>query len=108
MNTMFLLMAQYSGAAIIPVTAVCRDYFSHLTVEQFVRKVSAGEIRIPLVRMEASQKAAKGVHLADLAAYLDERRAAAVKECQQLHRYSATTALHSDSINAKSSTKSSS
>jgi hypothetical protein len=36
--------------------------------------------------MEASQKAAKGVHLTDLAAYLDERRAAAVKECQQLQR----------------------
>ncbi|HLK83549.1 MAG TPA: pyocin activator PrtN family protein [Xanthobacteraceae bacterium] len=86
MNTAFLLMAQYNGAAIIPVETVCRDYFSHLTVDKFVRKVSAGEIRIPLVRMEASQKAAKGVHLTDLAAYLDERRAAAVKECQQLQR----------------------
>jgi hypothetical protein len=86
MNTAFLLMAQYNGAAIIPVETVCRDYFSHLTVDKFVRKVSTGEIRIPLVRMEASQKAAKGVHLTDLAAYLDERRAAAVKECQQLQR----------------------
>ena len=71
---------------LIPVETVCRDYFSHLTVDKFVRKVSAGEIRIPLVRMEASQKAAKGVHLTDLAVYLDERRAAAVKECQQLQR----------------------
>jgi hypothetical protein len=87
MNTAFLLMAQYNGAAVIPVDAVCRDYFSHLTVDKFVRKVSAGEIAIPLVRMEASsQKAAKGVHLSDLAAWIDERRAAAVKECQQLQR----------------------
>jgi pyocin activator protein PrtN len=86
MNTTFLLMAQYNGAAVIPVDAVCRDYFSHLTVEKFVRKVSAGEIAIPLVRMESSRKAAKGVHLTDLAAYLDERRAAAIKECQQLQR----------------------
>jgi hypothetical protein len=87
MNTAFLLMAQYNGAAVIPVEAVCRDYFTHLTVDKFVRKVSAGEIAIPLVRMEAaSQKAAKGVHLTDLAAWIDARRAAAIKECQQLQR----------------------
>ena len=30
-------------------------------------------IPIPLVRIEASQKSAKGVHLADLAEYLDAR-----------------------------------
>lgn len=87
MNTTFLLMAQYNGAAVIPVDAVCRDYFAHLTPEKFCRKVSAGEIAIPLVRMEAnSQKAAKGVHLSDLAAWIDARRAAAIKECQQLQR----------------------
>lgn len=31
MNTAFLLMAQYSGAAVIPIDRVCKDYFSHLT-----------------------------------------------------------------------------
>jgi len=31
----------------------------------------------------ASQKAQRGVHLVDLAAYIDKRRAAAVKECCQ-------------------------
>ncbi|MGB3044382.1 MAG: pyocin activator PrtN family protein [Xanthobacteraceae bacterium] len=84
LNTAFLLMAQYHGAAIIPVEAVCRDYFSHLDVGKFVRKVGAGEIAIPMVRMEASQKAAKGIHLQDLADYLDARRAAALKECRAL------------------------
>jgi hypothetical protein len=84
MNTAFLLMAQYNGAAVIPVEAVCRDYFTHLTPEKFVRKVSAGEIAIPLVRMENSQKCAKGVALVALAAYLDERIAAAKKEREQL------------------------
>jgi len=40
---------------------------------------------IPLVRVEpGSQKAAPGVHLSDLAEYLDDRRAAAVKEARQL------------------------
>lgn len=85
MNTAFLLMAQYNGIAIIPVTAVVRDYFPHLTTEKFVRKVAVGEIKIPLVRIEPnSQKAAKGVHLNDLAQYVDDRRAAAVKEARQL------------------------
>lgn len=44
----------------------------------------AWSMAIPMVRMENSQKCAKGVHLQDLADYLDERRAAAVKECLQL------------------------
>lgn len=81
-STAFLLMAQYNGAAIIPVATVCRDYFSHLTPDKFLRKVGAGEIALPVVRIEASQKCAKGVHLADLAAYLDERRLAAVRELE--------------------------
>ncbi|KVU21220.1 Pyocin activator protein PrtN [Burkholderia ubonensis] len=84
MNTVFLLMAQYGATAVVPVELVCRDYFSHLTVPQFVRKVSAGDIAIPLVRMEKSQKSVKGVHIQDLASYIDGRRAAALKECQQL------------------------
>ncbi|WP_367189333.1 pyocin activator PrtN family protein [Burkholderia sp. Ed8] len=84
MNTAFLLMAQYGATAIVSVELVCRDYFSHLTVAQFVRKVNAGEIAIPLVRMERSQKSAKGVHIQDLAIYIDERRSAALKECAQL------------------------
>lgn len=84
MNTVFLLMAQYGATAVVPVELVCRDYFSHLTVPQFARKVSVGVIAIPLVRMERSKKAAKGVHIQDLANYIDERRAAALKECTQL------------------------
>ena len=83
MNTAFMLMAQYEGKAIIPADAVAKDYFS-LTPEKFLRKVSLGEIAIPLVRMEASQKAAKGVHVTDLAAYIDQRRAAAQKELKAL------------------------
>lgn len=85
MNTAFLLMAQYDGQAVIPVDKVVRDYFQHLTTDKFLRKVALGEIRIPLLRIEpGSQKGAKGVHLTDLANYLDERRAAAVKEAKQL------------------------
>jgi hypothetical protein len=83
-NTAFLLMAQYNGAAIIPLEAVCRDYFRHLTVEKLLRKILAGAIALPIVRIENSQKPARGVHLADLADYLDRRRERALKECHQL------------------------
>lgn len=86
MNTTFLLMAQYNASAVIPVETVCRDYFSHLTPTKFVEKVRAGEISLPLVRLEKSQKAAKGVALNDLATYLDGQIAAARKDMTELHR----------------------
>lgn len=76
MNTSFILMAQY-GTAIVPVERVAPDYFG-LTPEKFVRKVAAGEIRIPLVRMTGSQKSARGVHVNDLAAYIDRARREAI------------------------------
>jgi hypothetical protein len=84
LNTAFLLMAQYQGRAVIPLDEVCRDYFSHLTPAQFVRKATEGKIDLPVVMIEASQKAARGVHLQDLADWIDRRRAAARKECDQL------------------------
>lgn len=85
MNTLFLLMAQYSGLAIVPLDTVCQDYFQHLTPEKMLRKVAAGEIDLPIVRIENSQKAARGVSLQDLAAYLDAQRARALAENDKLH-----------------------
>ena len=83
-NTAFLLMAQYEGRAIIPLEVVRQDYFSHLSIDKLTRKMVEGEIAIPLVRFEASQKAGKGVHLQDLADYLDARRLAAKRELAQM------------------------
>lgn len=84
MNTLFLLMAQYNGQAIIPLDRVCADYM-HLSVEKFKRKRLDGEIDIPIVRLGANtQKAALGVHLKDLADYIDQQQAAAIKEQNQL------------------------
>ncbi|MER8612617.1 pyocin activator PrtN family protein [Mesorhizobium sp. M0435] len=80
LNTAFLLMAQYNGKAIIPLDEVRRDFFSHLTLPKFLRKLSSGDIALPLMRIEASQKCAKGVHLQDLADYLDKRRQVAQRE----------------------------
>ena len=87
MNTAFILMAQYNGRAIISLEQVCKDYFTHLTTDMFQRKVMAGQIKIPITRMEPSQKSAKGIHITDLAAYLDLQREAAVKEFNQLNGY---------------------
>lgn len=84
MNTAFLLMAQYNGAAIIPLERVCADYFSHLTPEKMKLKVAKGEIDLPLVLIEGSQKSARGVHLNDLAAYLDAQHAKAKSEHDKL------------------------
>lgn len=85
MNTAFLLMAQYDGKAVIPVDQVAKDYFPHLSVDKFLRKAIVGEIRLPIVRIDpGTQKSAKGVHLTDLAQYLDDRRAAAIKEAKQM------------------------
>ncbi|MGX9554970.1 pyocin activator PrtN family protein [Pseudomonas sp. CFBP 5750] len=84
MNTLFLLMAQYEGQAVIPLDRVCKDYM-HLTVEKFKRKQLDGEIDIPVVRLGAnSQKAALGIHLKDLADYIDRQREKAAIEHNKL------------------------
>jgi hypothetical protein len=70
-DTAFLLMAQYNGNVIIPLDEVRRNFFSHLTLPKFLRKLSSGDVALPLMRVETSQKCAKGVHLQDLAHYVD-------------------------------------
>lgn len=85
MNTAFVLMAQYNGLAIIPLDIVCNDYFKHLTPEIFQRKVLSGQIKIPITRLESSQKSAKGIHISDLAAYIEKQRSDALKEFGQLN-----------------------
>jgi len=83
-NTLFLLMAQYEGQAVISLERVCKDYMN-LTVEKFKQKRLRGEIDIPIVRLGAeSQKAALGIHLRDLADYIDRQREKAAKEQNQL------------------------
>ncbi|UGX87154.1 pyocin activator PrtN family protein [Phyllobacterium meliloti] len=84
LNTLFFLMAQYGPTAVVPLDQVCQDYFSHLTIEKFMRKAALGEIAIPITRLEKSQRSHRGVHILDLAEYIDARRAEAVKEYKQI------------------------
>ncbi|MGO4854464.1 pyocin activator PrtN family protein [Phaeovulum sp. W22_SRMD_FR3] len=85
-NTVWLLMAQYDGRAMIPVDQVCKDFFGALSLPVFLRKVSSGEIPLPLARMEGSQKSAKMVHINDLAIYIDARANEARREAASLAR----------------------
>ena len=84
MNTLFLLMARHDARAVVSLEELQRDYFSHLSVVKLASKLQAGEIAIPMVRTESSQKAMRGVHLEDLAAYIDARRAEATAELAKL------------------------
>lgn len=84
MNTLFLLMAQYDGMAVIPLEFVCRDYLG-LSFEKAKQKQLSGELDLPIVRLGTkSQKAALGVHLSDLADYIDKQRNEAATERELL------------------------
>ena len=78
--TLWLLASRYDGLPVIPVEIVCRDYFSHMKPDQFVRQAERGDIPLPIVRMTESQKSAKGVALQSLADFLDKKMGAAEKE----------------------------
>lgn len=83
-TTAAILREQYGPRVIIPLDRVMEDYFPGLSQEHLLRRIGEGKLDLPVVRIDASQKAAKGVALMDLAAYLDRRIAAARKECRQL------------------------
>lgn len=84
MNTVFLLMARYEGRAIVPIEMVQKDVFPHLSLVKLVGKLQTGEIPLPMVRTERSQKAMRGVHVADLADYLDRCRELAQAEMRKM------------------------
>jgi len=84
MKTLFLLMAQYDGQVIIPVDTVCADYFSHLSPKNLRQNIAHGKIDIPLVQIDSSRQAARGVHINDLAQYIDKQREAAKSDHEKL------------------------
>jgi hypothetical protein len=73
-----MLLHQYGGP-VVPLHRVVTDFFPELTLDTFLRRHAAGEIALPLTRLNAaSQKATRFVHLKHLAAFLDARAAVAV------------------------------
>jgi len=83
MKTLMMLLAKHE-APVISVETCCREYFAGMHMSVFLRKISDGKIPLPLIRMEDSQKGAKMIHLNDLAAYIDAKRAAAEKEMKAM------------------------
>lgn len=83
MKTVFLLLAKYDGQPFIPIDAVLKDFFCGMSKKVFLHKIDSGEIRLPLCRLHAGQKAIKGVSVQDLADYLDACSAAARKELER-------------------------
>ena len=85
MTTIWMLLGMYGGRPIITASEIARDFFQHLSAEKFIRKVDAGEIDIPLMRIEPSSKATRGVHVRDLAEYLDRRSDEAREVQRKIH-----------------------
>tara|TARA_R110002094_G_scaffold150719_1_gene139086 strand:- start:269 stop:529 length:261 start_codon:yes stop_codon:yes gene_type:complete len=85
MDTRFLLMARYDALPTIPVEQVRSDFFKHLFLQKFMRKLNERSIALPVVSIEPSQKSQKGIHIEDLANFLDNRREQALKAHSQFH-----------------------
>jgi hypothetical protein len=59
MDTRFLLMARYDALPIIPIEQVRLDFFSHLSLQKFMRKLNERAIPPPVLSTEQSQKVKK-------------------------------------------------
>jgi hypothetical protein len=73
MNTFYVLMAKYGPEVMIPSEIVAKDWFG-IEKSKFNEKIRNGDIQLPIMKMEDSQKSPRGVHILDLAEYLDRRR----------------------------------
>lgn len=85
-NTLWLLLGMYDGRFLIPLEEAVRDHFSHLDPKKLITKVNSGEIKLPVITAEDSQRSAKMIDLRDLASYLDERRQEALDRLAKLHK----------------------
>lgn len=84
MKTTHILMLQYDGTAIIPARNLAEDYFD-LSEAKFVQKCRAGDIALPLIKLDSSsQKGRVGVHVQDVADFLDRCREEARADLRKL------------------------
>lgn len=72
-NTAMMRLVTYKGRPDLDVKTVAQNHFN-LSEANFLKKVEALEMEIPVARLEdSSQKARRVVMLTDLAAYLDKK-----------------------------------
>lgn len=65
---------------LLPLEVVRETFFPHLSADSFNRRARANDFGFPVITAERSQKSAMFVHIDDLAAYLESRRAVAKRE----------------------------
>lgn len=82
-QTLWMLMAQFDGKATVRLDEISLDYFAMSPAKAAVHAKHC-TLPVPAFRMQPSQKAPWLVHLSDLAAHIDNCRAAAAKE--NIHR----------------------
>ena len=75
MKTLFLLQAQFDGRAEILLSEIC-DTFLNLSDQESKRRASLQLLPFPVHRL-GSQKSPWLVSITDLAAHIDEQKAAA-------------------------------
>jgi hypothetical protein len=78
-------MARYDALPISPIEQVRFDLFNQLSLLNFLRKLNERFIALSDVNIEANQKCQKGVHIIDLAHFLENRREDALREHRHFH-----------------------
>ncbi len=77
------IIAKHGGPLLSP-QEVCEEYFAPMALRTFMRKLTRGEIALPLVRMAPGNKSPRKIHAADLAAYIEKRRKVAAGEMKAM------------------------
>lgn len=80
------LCEQYGGKTLLEIDLVATTYFG-LSPEKFLRKISEGDIMLPLTRMEPNnRKSKKFIATVDLGHYIKQRNKEARRELASFRR----------------------
>lgn len=80
MSDLVQQLASQFKTPLLPLEVVRATFFPHLSADSFNRRARANDLGFPVISAERSQKSAMFVHIDDLAAYLESRRAVATRE----------------------------
>lgn len=82
MTTIDMILQSSSGSPVIPLENAASLW--GCSVDSLVKKIERGEVRLPWFRLDDSQKSRRIVHVHDLAALIDQRRAGAAEDFEKL------------------------
>ncbi|WP_276316578.1 pyocin activator PrtN family protein [Halomonas flagellata] len=87
-DTTVALLYREFGDVLIPLEAVRLRYFRNRNSETFRRALREGDIPLPVVTLDDSNKSPRYICLYQLAAYIEHRSRAAADERETAHPYS--------------------